>query len=271
MSTDNYKIIVGNATDVGKVRHYNEDYMAHFDTMYGYCVIVCDGMGGHAAGDVASKAAVEAIKNYLRDGKITKTDIPNALWNSIEFANFRLREMVKENRALAGMGTTCVIALIKDDKMYTAHAGDSRLYFVRDGEIRQLSKDHSTVQNLIDAGVMSQEEAQQSEKRNQITKAIGIFEKVGASVTLEPIQLKKDDKILLCSDGLTAHVTMEDIFNVITSVSDVQQAALLLTSKANDGGGTDNITVQLIHFLGRTSSTSKLRGIGRIFLVLTPF
>lgn len=259
MKIDNYKIIVGNATDVGKIRQYNEDYMAHFDTSYGYCIIVCDGMGGHAAGDVASQAAIEAIKHYLQDGKVTKLDTANSLLNAIEFANFKLREMVLQNPALSGMGTTCVIALINNAEMYVAHAGDSRLYLIRNNEIRQISKDHSTVQNLIDAGALTEEEALQSDKRNQITKAIGIFEKVVPGITSEPIPLKHNDKIMLCSDGLTAHVNLKSLLELINTKEDVQAIAMNLIDKANLGGGTDNITVQLIQYTGKSSSIRKSR------------
>ena len=179
MKIDNYKIVVGNATDVGKVRLYNEDYMAHFGTAHGYCVIVCDGMGGHAAGDVASRAAVDAIKHYLQDGRITKTDTPNALHNAVE--------------------------------------------------------------------------------------------KVGASVTAEPIQLLHNDKILLCSDGLTTHASETEISEIINSNEDVQLAASKLVEKANEGGGTDNITVQLIQYIGKPSPLKKF-GFGRnIFYATVSF
>lgn len=257
MKIDSYNIIVGNATDVGKIRDCNEDYLAHFVTTYGYCIIVCDGMGGHAAGDVASQGAIEAIKHYLQDGKVTKLDTPNSLHNAIEFANYKLRETVQKNSALTGMGTTCVLALINDAKMYVAHAGDSRLYLIRDKSIKQLSKDHSTIQNLIDAGVLTEEEAKLSEKRNQITKAIGIFEKVEPSVSKEAFRLKKDDRILLCSDGLTAHVNDKEILEIISTNADVQLASLKLIEKANNGGGTDNITVQLIQYIGGSSILRK--------------
>ena len=271
MKIDNYGIIVGNATDVGKVRRYNEDYMAHFGTVYGYCVIVCDGMGGHAAGNVASRAAVDAIRHYLQDGKITRTDTSNALLNSIEFANFRLREMVAEKPELAGMGTTCVIALIKNDELFVAHAGDSRLYFIRDNEIEQVSRDHSTVQDLIDAGVLTEDEALQSEKRNQITKAIGIFEKVGASVIPQPIHLVYNDKILLCSDGLTSHLSDKEISELINQSEDVQLTASLLVENANLGGGTDNITVQLVQYIRKPALRQKLGQLGNLFTTAFAF
>ena len=267
MKIDFYNIIVGNATDVGKIRESNEDYMSHFVTTYGYCVIVCDGMGGHAAGEVASQGAIEAIKHYLQDGKLTKLDTANSLLNAIEFANYKLRETVQQNSALTNMGTTCVMALINNAEMYVAHAGDSRLYLIRDNNIKQLTKDHSTIQNLIDARVLTEEEARQSDKRNQITKAIGIFEKVDPSVTMEAFKLKKNDKILLCSDGLIAHVESKEILKIIKAHTDVQEAAMKLIEKANLRGGSDNITVQLIHYYGKSSKLNKNRHIKKIIRI----
>ncbi len=259
MKIDSYKLIVGNTTDIGIVREHNEDYMAHFDTPYGYCIIVCDGMGGHAAGDVASQGAIEAIKHYLQDGKVTKLDTAISLQNAIEFANYKLLEMVQLNPALTGMGTTCIMALFNQSEMYIAHAGDSRLYLIRNNDIKQLSKDHSTIQNLIDAGVLTEDEAKVSEKRNQITKAIGIFEKVEPTVTKQAFRLKHNDRILLCSDGLTAHLDQKEISATINTYPDVQKAAIKLVEKANSEGGTDNITVQLIQYTGKSSKDTKRR------------
>jgi protein phosphatase len=264
LKIDAYHIIVGNATDVGKVREHNEDYMAHFETPYGYCVIVCDGMGGHAAGDVASQGAVEAIRHYLQDGKITKLDATSSLQNAIEFANYKLREMVQQNPEFAGMGTTCVMVLINKAEMHMAYAGDSRVYLIRDKHIRQLSKDHSTIQHLIDTGILTEQEAKVSEKRNQITKAIGIFEKVGPTVTKVPFMLKYNDRILLCSDGLTGHVESNEILEIINVNSDVQVASMKLIEKANLEGGSDNITVQLIHYAGSSSTIRTHRPIKKI-------
>ena len=245
-----YHITIGNATDIGRVRERNEDYMAHFDTPLGYCIIVCDGMGGHAAGEVASQNAVDAIRCFLQNGKIIKLDIATTLQNAIEFANYKLREMAQQNPVLKGMGTTCVLALIKNAEMFVAHAGDSRLYLIRDKKIQQITKDHSAVQNLIDLGALTEEEAEQSNKKNLITKAIGIFEKVEPVVTLHPIILSHNDKILLCSDGLTGQVSMQNIMKTINSNNDVQHAALQLIEKANKEEGVDNITVQIIHYTG---------------------
>ena len=170
--------------------------------------------------------------------------------DAIEFANYNLRELVVQNPALKGMGTTCVLALVNNGNMYVAHAGDSRLYLLRNGEIKQISKDHSVVQDMIDRGSLTEEEAEKSEKKNQITKALGIFERVNPSVTDKPVHLLRNDKILLCSDGLTGHVSNQSINESILKNDDIQIAALELIEKANAGGGTDNITVQIIQYSG---------------------
>lgn len=269
MKIESYHIIVGNATDIGQIREHNEDYLAHFEMPGGYCVIVCDGMGGHAAGEIASQGATEAIKHYLQDGKLTKLDTAVSLHNAIEFANYKLREMVQQNAGLAGMGTTCVMMVIINDEMYVAHAGDSRLYLIRDNCIKQLTKDHSTIQNLIDAGVLTGEEARVSDKRNQITKAIGIFEKVNPTVAKYPFRLKHKDKFLLCTDGLTAHVEDEDLLKIVSSHADVQVAAMKLIEMANNGGGTDNITVQVIQYTGQSSATRKHQRLKKLVFIVS--
>ena len=257
MNVSDYHIAIGNATDVGKVREQNEDYMAHFDTPLGYCIIVCDGMGGHAAGQVAAQNAVGAIQQYLQDKQNEYPDITIALKNAIEFANFQLREMMNQDPALKGMGTTCVLALIKDGRLYTAHAGDSRLYLIRNGNAEQITKDHSSVQKLIDIGVLTEKEAELSDKKNQIDKAIGVFEKVDPAISETPVALHKNDIILLCSDGLTGHVSREKIQETVLVNKDVQNAALKLAELANTGGGSDNITVQLVHYTGKTKIKKK--------------
>jgi serine/threonine protein phosphatase PrpC len=247
-----YHITIGNVTDKGKVREENEDYMAHFNTPLGYCIIVCDGMGGHVAGQFAAQHAVLAIRQYLQDSANSKKDTAHCLKDAIEFANFQLKEFVASNTALEGMGTTCVLALIKSGSLYIAHAGDSRLYILRRKKIKQYTRDHSSVQQLIDIGLMTELEAEHSEKKNQIVKAIGVFDKVLPTVTERPVALRKNDKILLCSDGLTVHVNKNQIADTLISISDTQKACLKLTALANESGGTDNITVQLIHYTGKS-------------------
>ncbi len=271
MNISDYHIAIGNATDIGKIREQNEDYMAHFDTPLGYCIIVCDGMGGHVGGQVASQGAVSAIQQFLQDPQNKNSLIPLALKNAIEFANYQLREMVNQNTALKGMGTTCVLALIKDGQLYTAHAGDSRIYLIRNKHIKQITKDHSIVQKLIDTGVLTEEEAELSDKKHQISKAIGFFEKVDPTITQNPLALHQNDKLLLCSDGLTGHVNKAKINEIVQSTDDIQNATLKLISAANEGGGTDNITVQLMHYTGKSVTRKRRLSIKKLvaaFIIL---
>jgi serine/threonine protein phosphatase PrpC len=148
---------------------------------------------------------------------------------------------------------------------YTAHAGDSRIYLIRGKGIKQITKDHSSVQKLIDMGVLTEEEAELSEKRNEIIKAIGIFEKVNATITPTALILRKNDKILLCSDGLTGHVNKEKIKDTVQSINNTQNAALKLIDMANDDGGRDNITVQLIHYTGNAIGSERKSWVKKIF------
>jgi len=254
-----YHITIGNATDTGKVREQNEDYLAHFDTPLGYCIIICDGMGGHVSGQLASQTAIAAMQRYLEDCKADGPEVSIELVNAIEFANFQLRQLIKEKPTLNGMGTTCVMALIKDGKLYAAHAGDSRIYLARKKKFTQITKDHSSVQQLIDEGIMTKEEAGKSTKKNQIVKAIGIFERVMPSVLDNPIPLLKNDMLLLCSDGLTDHLADESISEEISKTQDVQTISLKLIELANNNGGADNVTVQLVNYLG-SATDKKING-----------
>jgi serine/threonine protein phosphatase PrpC len=245
-----YHIAIGNATDIGRLRDENEDYLAHFDSPWGYCIIICDGMGGHTGGQVAAHTSIIAIRQYLQDAQNGASGISPALENSIEFANFQIRQLIKEKPSLTGMGTTCVLAVIRNGKLYTAHAGDSRIYLIRNNDIKQITKDHSSVQQLIDDGILTKAEAEMSNKKNEILKAIGIFERVFPAVLEEPIELQRNDKLLLCSDGLTDMVNEVRIAETIRSIEDVQNASLRLVEIANENGGRDNITVQVVHYTG---------------------
>lgn len=257
MNTTSEDLVIGNATDVGRVRERNEDYLAHFHTPVGYCIIVCDGVGGHAGGEVASQNCILMVKHFLQDEKNTSKDAPLILKNAIEFANFKLRELVSKDIQLKGMGTTLVLVLIRDGNMYVAHAGDSRAYLIRKNKIKVLTKDHSAVQDLVDSGALSEEEAEISDKKNQITKAIGFFEKVNPTITATPIILQGNDKVLLCSDGLTGHLTNVEINRVVKKHTNIQEATLQLVKSANEKGGGDNITVQLVKFTGKSTRTKR--------------
>lgn len=233
---------IGNHSDVGRVREVNEDYFGTFRGSFGELLIVCDGMGGHRGGETASRLAVDTIKNHF-ENLSADCDIKHELLNALSAANNKIVETAKQDCSLEGMGSTAVIALFKDDLAYFANLGDSRIYLVRDEEIKQLTTDHSLVQQMIDSDVLTPEEAESHPKKNVITKSLGREGAIEPDIP-EPIELLKNDKFILCTDGLTNYVKDEKILNVAAN-NPVQQAAGKLVDLANENGGSDNITVQI--------------------------
>jgi len=238
----NFDFEIGNHSDAGRVRKANEDYFGSFHGRFGELLIVCDGMGGHKGGETASRLAVDVIKNHFENLN-ADYDVKLELLNALTAANIKLVETAGEDKSLAGMGSTAVIVLFKDDLAYTANLGDSRIYLVRDEKIKQLTTDHSLVQQMIDSDMLSAEEAENHPKKNVITKSLGREGAVEPDTT-EPIELLKNDKFILCTDGLTNYVRDEEILNIAAN-NPVQQAAGKLVDMANQKGGSDNITVQI--------------------------
>lgn len=236
----NFQLEIGKRTDIGKVRQINEDSYDSLGGDYGFVLIVCDGMGGHKGGEVASGLSVESIKNYflaLGDNYNPHKEL-NA---SVKAANNALLNAARKNPSLNDMGSTVVIALIKDGKLFTVNLGDSRIYLVRNSDIIQLTKDHSLVQQMVDSNLITPEAAKYHPKKNIITKSLGIDIDVQPDIS-DPIQLLKEDVIILCSDGLTTYVEDKEIF-LIASKNPPQIAADKLIELANERGGSDNTTV----------------------------
>ena len=233
---------IGNRSDVGRVREVNEDYFGSFHGSFGELLVVCDGIGGHKGGETASRLAVDVIKNHFENLN-ADYDVKRELQSALSAANNKLVETARQDRSLEGMGSTAVIVLFKDDIAYTANLGDSRIYLVRDEKIKQLTTDHSLVQQMIDSDMLTPEEAKNHPKKNVITKSLGREGEVEPDIS-EPIELHKADKFILCTDGLTNYVKDEDIF-AIASSNPPQQAAGKLVDLANEKGGSDNITVQI--------------------------
>jgi serine/threonine protein phosphatase PrpC len=244
---------VAGKTDVGCLRSNNEDSFA-YDLATG-AFVVCDGMGGRAAGEVASSIAVESVLEYFRaaparfgadggGGGAGSSDPSVALASAIEFANRRICQTAARNPAQAGMGSTVVAALWTGDKVSIAHVGDSRIYLVRDGEIRQLTSDHSLVMEEVRVGLMSLEEAQRSEMQNIILRALGAKDTVQSDVA--EIQVAPQDILLLTTDGLVRHVEDRRILHVIEQAPNLKHACEALIQCANDAGGSDNITCLLV-------------------------
>ncbi|HEY8147827.1 MAG TPA: Stp1/IreP family PP2C-type Ser/Thr phosphatase, partial [Vicinamibacteria bacterium] len=221
--------------------------------------VVADGMGGHAAGEIASKVAVESINEFVcltgGDEEITwpfglDENISydgNRLKTAIRYANRKVLEATKEKSEYEGMATTVAAVLVDGDTANLGHVGDSRVYLVRDGEITQLTSDHSWVNEQIQSGVISPDQARTHPLRNVVTRALG--GKPDLQVDMQQHKAKAGDILLLCSDGLTTMIPDEDIVRVVREADgDVEKAAQALVASANAKGGEDNITVLLIRF-----------------------
>lgn len=258
-NTENYSqycFVVG-ATDVGKKRAANEDYLGKADTPNGRVVVVCDGMGGHVGGATASHIAVETILDFLREN--FRNDPREAIGEAIDAANQTILNHARTHPELTGMGSTCVLLLIRNGKVYIGHVGDSRIYLVRSKIIRQLTVDHSYVQELVDAGAINKEQAEHHPRKNEITNALGIPNMKPATVRDEPISPEAGDVFLLCSDGLSNMVDDKHIAHIASNLEmTTQQRADTLVQRANDNGGLDNITCALVEFSAKPESVNKV-------------
>ncbi|RPI15481.1 MAG: Stp1/IreP family PP2C-type Ser/Thr phosphatase [Ignavibacteriae bacterium] len=242
-------ISFGNKTDVGRVRQRNEDYLESFSSPFGQVFIVCDGMGGHIGGEIASHLAVASIKNVIIKNPNNLSGTSAIIEDAINKANRDVIQKTHEQPDLRGMGTTVVILIVKNSEAYIGHVGDSRLYLVRDNKIYLMTRDHSFVQNLVDQGLLTWEEAEKHPRKNEIMQALGIFEKVNPEVNHTPLKLYKNDTFVLCSDGLSGMVTDEKIKEIVTTHNPIS-ASDKLVEDANANGGNDNITVQVVKIDG---------------------
>jgi len=242
-------------SDVGRKREHNEDsfVVVERDQLF----VVADGMGGHAAGEVASRIAVNAMAEFIgstrKDAEITwpyeyDTNLSvasNRLKTAIRIANQRIIDTISQKRELEGMGTTLVGVLVSDDVACIAHVGDSRSYLVREDKLTQLTGDHSWVNEQIKLGFLTKEEAVRHPFRNVVTRALGSKEDVQVDIVEK--ELQENDVILLCSDGLNTMVDDPTILEIVTGAGgDVEAAASQLIAKANEHGGEDNVTAVLL-------------------------
>lgn len=235
-------------TDVGRIRSVNQDYVFASDTPVGRLpnlFVVADGMGGHNAGDRASSYAVEVFLKSVRWER-DKNPI-RIIRRSIEKANTKVLEEANSQEKYQGMGTTMVVATIVKDTLYVANVGDSRLYLIGNS-IRQITRDHSLVEEMIRAGGITREEGRYHPDKNVITRAIGVEERV--AIDFFDVQVKKDDTLLLCTDGLSNMLTDEEMKRIIKEESSLRMAGNRLVEAANKNGGSDNITALLVR-LGR--------------------
>ena len=231
-------------TDVGQLRDMNQDYCYTSENPVGNLpnlFIVADGMGGHNAGDYASKYTVEQIVDVV--SKSQDTDPGKIIAESIKCANEMLLERANEDAARKGMGTTVVVLTVTGNKLIIANVGDSRLYIVN-YVIKQITKDHSYVQEMVRLGEMDEETAKAHPDKNIITRAIGVGKEVAIDFFEE--EVKAGDVILMCSDGLTNMEEDDVIRNIINGQRDIAEKAEKLVETANRNGGKDNITVVVI-------------------------
>ena len=246
-----FEIEAGMQTDVGCVREVNEDsgrFTRPSDPALlkskGILAVVCDGMGGHACGEVASQMAVEIISRTYYDDRRPPTE---ALKRAIEEANAQVHASSLRDTNLHGMGTTAVALVLHDGMAFAAHVGDSRLYMMREGELYQMTQDHSAVNEMVRHGIISAEEARTHEDKNVILRALGTGPEVAVETWEQPSRLRVGDQYLLCSDGLYDMVEDAEIKRIMLSAADVHDACTRLVARAREGGGHDNITVGVIH------------------------
>jgi protein phosphatase len=224
-------------SDVGRVREANEDSYLVREPVFA----VADGMGGHIAGDVASQTAVETIEREMGNGAGLD---PDRLVGIVQSANAAIWERAKGDPTLRGMGTTCTLAFLAGGEIHLAHVGDSRGYLYRDGELSQITEDHTLVGRMVREGRLTAGEAERHPQRSIITRALGVDEHV--EVDTITLTVKEGDRILLCSDGLTSMIGTGEIRDVLSSQDEAQAAADRLVELANSAGGEDNITVVLV-------------------------
>ena len=243
-SSDDLKLHleIGNHSDVGRVRERNEDYYGSFSGTFGNLLVVCDGMGGHKGGEIASRLAVETLKNHFE--KLPAEFNPaEEIRNALGEANDSIISTAERDASLSDMGSTVVLVLILNDLAYCASLGDSRIYLITEEGIRRFTKDHSLVQQMIDSKMITEEEAKDHPKKNVITRALGIDESLEPDIH-DPLELKDGYKLVLCTDGLTSNVSEKEILETVVNNSP-QQASQKLIDLSNQRGGGDNITVQV--------------------------
>lgn len=231
-------------TDPGKVRSSNQDSYAAGEFRNGVAwAVVCDGMGGNVGGNVASSTAVRSISERITTAyreNMSSSSIKNLLVTAITNANFEIYDMTIANPELTGMGTTVVAAIMDEANLYVAHAGDSRAYVVTKSSIRQITRDHSVVQKMLENGEITKAEAARHPSKNLITRALGVDENLRVDFTEESVEPKS--LLLLCTDGLTNYVDDETIHSTILEGRNSDFASALV-DLANEKGGGDNITV----------------------------
>ena len=279
------KVEIFGKTDLGRAREHNEDRFLVADLTRkdaslqpqvrqhdigprGTLLIVADGMGGAAAGELASEMATETIYGHLvktwnAEEEVTPQRFAYRLKEAVEVANSSIHAHAKAHPEVRGMGTTTTAAGVLNDHLYLSQVGDSRAYLVRGGVAHQITKDQSLMQRLVEAGELTEEEAAHSERRNIILQALGPDPKIKVDLTHQ--EVRRGDVLVLCSDGLSGQVKKDEIAKIVSESPDLATACDKLVALANERGGPDNITVVVARFDGdglRTSGTGLQEDVG---------
>ena len=244
------ELVVAGLSHKGMIRKDNQDSYGFIEPespellkSKGRLFIVADGLGGHRGGRVASKMAVDIIgKLYFSSDK---EPIYPALLHALEVGNRSIFETSSKHEELHGMATTCTALVIRDTYLYMAHVGDSRAYMIRNGMIKQISTDHTLVEEMVHSGILNQNEARSHPDSHILTRSLGILQAVEIDILDPPIQLQPGDTMLMCSDGLTVYLEDPEILEVVTRFTP-QKACEVLVETANERGGRDNVTVEIV-------------------------
>jgi len=231
-------------THKGHVRKTNQDYFFVPETMHSLqrVLIVADGMGGHNAGDIASKIAVESAVDYFTLNIVDeKHNIKKAINEAIQYANSAILKMAKTHDKYRDMGTTFTIAYVQNDKAYIGHVGDSRAYIIKNGEVIQVTRDHSLVQELFENGTITKEQMNLHPNRNILTNALGLED--STQVDLYEIDFNEEDVLLLCTDGLNLYVDLAHYEKMFQPEYSLEEIVNTLGQKALNAGGSDNVTI----------------------------
>lgn len=238
--TENSGLRFAAYSDIGNSRQVQEDAVLAEPPIFA----VADGMGGHAAGDVASQMAIEIVAQGVREQEV-------GLLESVARANRAIYQKSKSDPAMSGMGTTLTALLVSDSDLQIAHIGDSRAYLLRDGALERLTEDHSVVERMVRQGKLSPEEAAHHPQRSALERALGVEEET--AVDMRNLSAQPGDRFLLCSDGLTIHLEDDEIEDILTEFDDPASTSRRLVREAVDAGGMDNVTAIVVDFPGARS------------------
>ena len=231
-------------TDKGCVRTNNEDYLGYFDTLNGHVFVVCDGVGGLPCGEKASQTVVNSVKFFFSN--FYYKDPFQAISDALNYANNRIDEETTNDYSCHGMGTTVVLALVRYNKVYYAHLGDSRIYFLHEGKLIRLTRDDTYVEHLVEEGKLAADEINNHPRKNELTAAMGLYG--SPHICSAPVSPSEKDLILLCTDGLYNMISEKEIQSVLCRRGHIEDKGMDMLKTAIKRGAPDNISLQIIKF-----------------------